>query len=267
MGQLAQATQGRQLVPMQQAAPGSLTEQAQYAERIAGAGIIPAAYKGRPADILVAIGLGQSMGLAPMESLYRINVIQGKPTASAELIAAQVRKAGHRLRVRKDPRHMSVTASIVRADDPEFEFTATRNQQWAERMGLAGKDNYKRQPLTMLTWRAITAVAREACPEALYGVAYTPDEMHDMDRTPVQSSTIAEPEAQPEQQAAPTDPLAAKKADMQARFAALGYDGAQIAETVAQLIGRTPKGPDDMSEAELDKVLADLKGAVKEGGR
>lgn len=76
-----------------------------------------------------------------------------------------------------------------------------------------------------------------------------------------------EPEAQPEQQAAPTDPLAAKKADMQARFASLGYDGAQIAETVAQLIGRTPKGPDDMSEAELDKVLADLKGAVKEGGR
>ena len=31
----------------------------------------------------------------------------------------------------------------------------------------------------MLQWRAITAVARLACPEALYGVTYTPDEAAD----------------------------------------------------------------------------------------
>jgi hypothetical protein len=31
----------------------------------------------------------------------------------------------------------------------------------------------------MLQWRAITAVARLACSEALYGVAYTPDEVAD----------------------------------------------------------------------------------------
>ena len=31
----------------------------------------------------------------------------------------------------------------------------------------------------MLQWRASTAVARLACPEALYGVAYTADEMAD----------------------------------------------------------------------------------------
>ena len=46
-------------------------------------------------------------------------------------------------------------------------------------MKLDTKDNYQKQPLTMLTWRAITACAREACPEALFGVAYTPDEMFD----------------------------------------------------------------------------------------
>jgi hypothetical protein len=31
----------------------------------------------------------------------------------------------------------------------------------------------------MLQWRAISAVARLACPEALYGVQYTPDEVGD----------------------------------------------------------------------------------------
>ena len=46
-------------------------------------------------------------------------------------------------------------------------------------MGLTSKDNYKKQPGTMLQWRAISAVARLACPEALYGVAYTADELGD----------------------------------------------------------------------------------------
>lgn len=159
----------------------SLAEQVKYANEVSKAGILPAQYKGHPADIIVAMGLGQSMGLSPMESLYRINVINGKPTASGELIAAQVRKAGHKLRIEKDEERQSVTASIVRADDPGYEFSVTRDRKWAERMGLINKDNYKKQPMTMLTWRAVTAVAREACPESLYGVAYTPDEMQDME--------------------------------------------------------------------------------------
>lgn len=163
----------------------TLAEQVSYAQSVAKAGILPQAYKGRPADIIVAMGLGQSMGLSPMESVYRINVIQGKPTASAELIASQVRKAGHRLRIRKDEKKMSATCTIYRADDPEYPFEVTRDKAWADRMGLSGKDNYRKQPLTMLVWRAITACAREACPEALYGVAYTPDEMDDMPQAPV----------------------------------------------------------------------------------
>ena len=48
---------------------------------------------------------------------------------------------------------------------------------WAKRMGLANKDNYLKQPLTMLAWRSISAAARLVCSEALYGVQYTPDEL------------------------------------------------------------------------------------------
>lgn len=152
-----------------------------YSNMISQGSLLPRDYRGNPSNVMIAIGLGRSMGLSPAESLYRINVIQGKPTASAELIAAQVRKAGHKLRIQKDPNRLSVTATIVRKDDPDYPISVTRDEDWAKRMGLINKDNYKKQPETMLTWRAITAVAREACPEALYGVAYTPDEMHDMD--------------------------------------------------------------------------------------
>jgi hypothetical protein len=165
-----------------------MTAHMNYARAVSTAAMLPEAYRGKPADILIAVGLGQSMGLSPAESLYRISVIKGKPTASAELIAAQVRKAGHKLRVVTEGQ--SVKATVVRADDPDFEHTVVRDMQWAQRMGLDKNDNYRKQPETMLQWRAISAVARLACPEALYGVQYTPDEMNDFGDAPQQSSGL-----------------------------------------------------------------------------
>jgi hypothetical protein len=176
-----------------------LTAQMNFARALASGTMLPDAYRNQPANVLIAIGLGQSMGLSPAESLYRIAVIKGKPTASAELIAANVRKSGHKLRVLTDEQAMSVTATIVRADDPDFEFKVTRDLAWAQSMGLDRNDNYRKQPLTMLQWRAITAVARLACPEALYGVSYTPDEMYDMGGGPqqVDSERVDTPDPSP----------------------------------------------------------------------
>lgn len=167
-----------------------LAAQMEYARVVSASELLPPSYRGKPQNVLVAVGLGQAMGLSPMESMMRIDVIQGTPTASAELIASNVRKAGHKLRVVTDEAAMSVTATIVRADDPDFEHSVTRDMKWAQQMGLAGKDNYKKQPLTMLEWRAITAVARKAASEALYGVAYTPDELVDTRPAPDAAPTV-----------------------------------------------------------------------------
>lgn len=178
---------GRNLAaPNENAAP-TLRDQYQYAKLAADADVIPYQYQKKPGDILVAVNYGASMGLSFSESLYRLNVIQGKPTMSAELVAAQVRKAGHKLRIYKDEANLSARATINRADDPDFEFSVTRDANWAHSMGLDKPDkkgnpsNYIKQPMTMLVWRAITAVAREACPEALFGAGYTPDELADED--------------------------------------------------------------------------------------
>lgn len=178
--------------------PTTLGEQMDFAKAVViqperGArSLLPETYRDNPANVLLAVGLGQSMGLSPAESLYRIDVIQGKPCASAELIAANVRKAGHKLRVAIDDQAGSVTATIVRVDDPDYPFTVVRDMAWAQRMGLHTKDNYKKQPMTMLQWRAISGVARLACPEALYGVQYTPDEMLDVPRSTEQSGSLAD---------------------------------------------------------------------------
>ncbi len=85
-------------------------------------------------------------GLSPAESLYRIDVIQGKPTASAELIAANVRKAGHKLRLRVDEQAVSATCTIIRADDPDYEHTVTRDQAWLKRWACRRRTTTRSSP-------------------------------------------------------------------------------------------------------------------------
>lgn len=244
-----------------------LMEQVRIAKALAPSDIIPQAYRGKPANIVVAIEFGQSMGLSPAESLYRINVIQGKPTMSAELVAAQVRKAGHRLRISKDEVAISVTATIYRADDPEFPFSVTRDTEWVKSMGLTGNHNYKKQPLTMLTWRAITACAREACPEALFGVAYTPDEMNDMDAPqPVDvmpDAVTPEPEAPAAPDQAP-GPAGADVEPIRELFhgyqeARGGIDARQASQELAQVMGVS-----DMSAQLTQDQVDDCVRAMRE---
>lgn len=178
----------------------TLQDQMAFAKAVCQSDIIPTVYRGKPANILVAVGYGAPLGLTPMQSLQDISVINGKPTASASFIASHVRMAGHKLRVKKDEKALSVTATIVRSDDPDYPISVTRDKAWAQQMGLLNKDNYRKQPLTMLTWRAITAVAREACPEILYGVQYSPDELHDLDTNSDVLAEVIDDEQQPSRQ-------------------------------------------------------------------
>lgn len=253
--------------------PTTLGEQMDFAKAVVirpegGArSLLPESYRDNPANVLLAVGLGQSMGLSPAESLYRIDVIQGKPCASAELIAANVRKAGHKLRVSIDDQAGSVTATIVRADDPDYPFTVIRDMAWAKRMGLDSKDNYKKQPLTMLQWRAISGVARLACPEALYGVQYTPDEMADLPRSAEQSGNLADALAEtthtveqvhdePESPLLNTSSKLAKA--MYAEINRCGIPEEERISTVAEMIGREITSTKEMTEDEARAVLDHL---------
>ena len=179
-----------------QTVPQTFNEQMRFAEVVSQAkGMLPRAYEGNPANVLVAIQYGASLGIEPMAALQNIDVIQGTPTLSAKAVAAMVRANGHKLWVNEDEQNMSATCTIVRNDDKEHPVTVTRDKAWAQRMGLLTKDNYKKQPTTMLMWRAVTACANRACPELFLGLggAYTADELHDMDdMAPVEATVVEE---------------------------------------------------------------------------
>ena len=148
-----------------------LADRMEYAKALAPSDLLPKQYRGNPANVLIAIEYGRALGLEPMAAIQGVHIVEGKPTASAQLIGALVRNAGHRLRVQGDDTH--AVAVIVRADDPDFEFRAEWNLERAKQAGLAGRGPWKTYPAAMLKARAITEVARDACPEVLSGVAYT----------------------------------------------------------------------------------------------
>lgn len=153
----------------------NMNDKMQYAQALAQASLLPKQYQRNPGNVLLAVELGESLGIPPIQAINTVHVIEGKPSASSGLISALVRRAGHTLRVKGNDQ--SATAEIVRSDDPDFTYSVTWDMGRARNAGVTGKDNWKKYPAAMLKARAITEVARDACQEALMGVQYTPEEL------------------------------------------------------------------------------------------
>lgn len=145
------------------------------AEELAKANLLPPAYRENPANVLLAIQTGAPLGFTAMQSISGIHIINGKPTMSADMVAAAVRRAGHKLRVEGDD--MTARARLIRADDPDYEFKSVWTMERAKRAGLTSNSSWRQYPAAMLKARAITEVARQGANDALYGVIYTPEEL------------------------------------------------------------------------------------------
>jgi hypothetical protein len=188
--------------------PAVLGAQMDYARALAQSSLLPRQYQGNPANLLWAISYGQTLGVDPMTAVQSIHVINGKPTASADLIAGLVRRAGHKLRVSGDDKRAVV--EIVRSDDPDFAFRVEWTIERAQAAKLTSKDTWKQFPAAMLKARAITECARAACSEILQGTIYTPEELGavvDQDGNPVDAPVqpLRAVQVQPEPTAEPRD--------------------------------------------------------------
>ncbi|MEO9246430.1 hypothetical protein ABDK96_01900 [Citricoccus nitrophenolicus] len=220
----------------------SLPDKMRYAEALASASLLPAQYREKPGNVLLAMELGDALGIPPIQAINDVHVIEGKPSASANLIGAMVRKAGHKLRVSGDDSY--ATAQIIRADDPDFTFEVTWTLDRAKTAGLLpGKptSNWAKYPAAMLKARAITECARAATPDALYGVIYTPEEL---------GSTVTEdgvPVANPNPRPAaqPADPQGGGSKIAQARQRAQSQGKAASAPSAPSPATAEPEAPQE----------------------
>lgn len=143
------------------------------AGRIHDTPFVPKPLRGQPHAVLACILTGAELGLGPMQSLRMVNVIEGRPAASAELMRALVNRAGHRVDV-VDARQDRVTLSGVRRDTGA-RATVTWTLDDAERAGLLKNPAWSKYPRSMLLARATSELCRMLFADVIGGL-YTPEE-------------------------------------------------------------------------------------------
>lgn len=233
-----------------------LEAQMRYAQALAASSLLPRAYQRQPANVLIAMQMGDALGIPPIQAINSIHVIEGKPTASADLIASLVRRAGHKLRIKEAPDGSSVTATLIRSDDPDFAFEATWTMAKAQQAGLTGKGVWKQYPGQMLRNRAITEVCRQGAGDALFSVIYTPEELgHDETATPSVTAHVEQPQAQ-----ASDAPELPADAEPHPDFAGLkrAMDAAGVTAEDALTMARAMTGRELASAGELSADEVDI---------
>lgn len=154
--------------------PTSTGNKVEYAKTLAVSNLLPKAYQNNPANLLFAIEFAEALGMKPIHAITSVHVINGKPSASADLIGTMVRRAGHRLRVTGDDTFAE--AVLIRKDDPDFEFKSRWDLSKAKQAGL-NTPTWKNYPGAMLRSRAITEVCRAGAPDAMHGIQYSTEEL------------------------------------------------------------------------------------------
>jgi hypothetical protein len=246
----------------------SVSDQLALAHELAVSQMLPKQYQKNPSNLLWAIQYAEALQVHPMAAINGIHVIEGKPTASAQLIGGLVRRAGHVMRVKFDRQSMTATAVIIRVDDPDFTFESVWTMDRAKAANLTNKSVWKQYPDAMLKARAITEVARDACPEALFGVIYTPEELGaevaidaDGEQVPVTVTATIVADTPAERVPSKTPKNAAFKA-----LVAAGVDRDNAVDAVAAAWDATDhasaatvtQAQADAFAAEIDKVIASL---------
>lgn len=184
---------------------------AQIAASLAQTSFVPHSLRGKAQDITAAILAGQELGLQPMATLRSMDVIQGTPALRAHAMRGLVQSHGHSVQVVEstDTRCVMRGRRAGEQEWQEVEWTLDR----AAKLGLTGKDQWKKQPRTMLLARASGEICRLIAADVLYAMPYASEELDGQPDSPAPPSTrvtaaellgmpAPEPTAEPEPETA-----------------------------------------------------------------
>ena len=184
--------------PANPLAPQSFAEAERFARMLAGTELVPAAYRGKPEAILIAMQMGYEVGLNPMQAIQNIAVIGGRPAIWGDAMLALVLSHSACEYVRDgvegdgDARHGWCEAK--RRGSPPIKRTFSVSD--AKRAGLWNKSGpWQQYPDRMLQMRARGFALRDAFPDALRGLI-SQEEAQDIPPGPV-IDVAAEPASAP----------------------------------------------------------------------
>ena len=157
--------------------PENLHEALEMATVLSKSSLIPKDFQGNPGNVLVAIQWGMELGLAPMQALQSIAVINGRPSLWGDAVIALC-KSHPICEWVKETFDEDGTAVCVtqRKGDPE-PVERRFSLEDAKRAALIGKQGpWTQYPRRMLQMRARSWCLRDAYPDLLRGMAVADEE-------------------------------------------------------------------------------------------
>jgi hypothetical protein len=177
------------------------------AEYINKSALVPDAYRGKPADIVIAMQYGMELGLSPMQALWSVALINGKPNIYGDALpaVAMTHPAFEDIDDPEpegnDPEKWIATCTAKRhGRSPKTRTFSTQDAKTAKLWGKAGP--WSTNPKVMLMMRARAFALRAQFPDKLKGII-TAEEAIDI--TPV-APAISEPRRLSETAPAPSAP-------------------------------------------------------------
>jgi hypothetical protein len=145
----------------------------QMADVLVKSQFLPQSVKTKEQAVTIMM-VGRELNIPPWQAINGVSVIQGRPTVAPQLMLSLIRRSGLQEDIQIVPSKDCYTVTMKRKGETAHTETFTMDD--ATRMGLAIKDNWKKQPMTMLKWRAVAACARVVYPDVIMGL-YTPEEL------------------------------------------------------------------------------------------
>lgn len=155
-----------------------------FAIKLSKSKMVPVIFQGKPEDVFVTVLMGRELGISAIMSLTAIVVIQGTVTLKVQTMNAVVRSKHPDaiIEIKTDHEKKQVRVLAKRNKD-DVGYESYWDMDMAKTMGLAGKDNWLKQPMNMLKARALSDALRAVFPDTLLGL-YSYEEMDDTDSTP-----------------------------------------------------------------------------------
>lgn len=178
------------------------TQEAKYqmAGVLCKSGLIPQGLN-TPEKVFVALQWGHELGLSPMVAVNNVAVINGKPTLSADIMSAVVKRSpeygGIKWIEMSDTKAECEITRILPNGEKEVQRSCFTMED-AVKAGLASRDVWKKYPRRMLKHRCLSYGLKDVFPDLLAGL-YDPEEMES-----VQTETTTERNITPKEEQKPT---------------------------------------------------------------
>lgn len=155
--------------------PSNFAEVMQIADVLAKSEMVPAAYKGKPANCVVAMMFGMEVGLPPLASLQHVAVVNGRPTLYGDGQLAVAMGKGQlediEEKVEGDGEAMKAVCRLKRRGIAT-EALQVYSVADAKKAGLWGKTGpWTQHPKRMLTMRARAFALRGLFADHLLGIS------------------------------------------------------------------------------------------------